>query len=107
MLVLGGGGYTIRNVARCWSLETAVLLDKELDDGNFTCCFHFVRLFLIPFIIIELPFNDYLGYFGPDYRLHISPSNMENRNSTEYLESCKYVNYNRKYSNNFLTNEPE
>jgi len=69
MLVLGGGGYTIRNVARCWSLETAVLLDKELDD--------------------ELPFNDYLGYFGPDYRLHISPSNMENRNSTEYLESCK------------------
>ena len=22
MLVLGGGGYTIRNVARCWAFET-------------------------------------------------------------------------------------
>jgi histone deacetylase 1/2 len=29
MLVLGGGGYTIRNVARCWAYETAVLLDRE------------------------------------------------------------------------------
>lgn len=28
-LVLGGGGYTIRNVARCWAYETAVLLDRE------------------------------------------------------------------------------
>jgi histone deacetylase 1/2 len=27
-LVLGGGGYTIRNVARCWAYETAVLLDR-------------------------------------------------------------------------------
>ena len=30
--VLGGGGYTVRNVARCWVNETAVLLDKEIDD---------------------------------------------------------------------------
>jgi acetoin utilization deacetylase AcuC-like enzyme len=26
MLVLGGGGYTIRNVARCWTYETGCLL---------------------------------------------------------------------------------
>ena len=26
MLVLGGGGYKIKNVARCWALETATLL---------------------------------------------------------------------------------
>mmetsp|Transcript_25619 Transcript_25619/g.47101 ORF Transcript_25619/g.47101 Transcript_25619/m.47101 type:complete len:97 (+) Transcript_25619:863-1153(+) len=32
-LVLGGGGYTIRNVARCWAYETSVLLDTELPDG--------------------------------------------------------------------------
>ena len=34
MLVLGGGGYTIRNVARCWCYETAVLLGEELDDSE-------------------------------------------------------------------------
>ncbi len=44
-LVLGGGGYTVRNVARCWTYETAVLLGKwrgfdvdddydEFDDGS-------------------------------------------------------------------------
>ena len=31
-LVLGGGGYTIRNVARCWCFETATLLDEEIDN---------------------------------------------------------------------------
>jgi histone deacetylase 1/2 len=65
-LVLGGGGYTIRNVARCWTYETSILLDKEIPD--------------------ELPFNDYFEYYGPDYRLHISPSNMENLNDRKYLE---------------------
>jgi acetoin utilization deacetylase AcuC-like enzyme len=33
MLVLGGGGYTIRNVARCWSYETSLLLDTKIDDS--------------------------------------------------------------------------
>ncbi len=33
MLVLGGGGYTIRNVARCWAYETAVLLGEEIDNS--------------------------------------------------------------------------
>ncbi len=28
MLVLGGGGYTIRNVSRCWAYETARLLNQ-------------------------------------------------------------------------------
>lgn len=32
LLVLGGGGYTVRNVARCWSYETAVLLDEEISN---------------------------------------------------------------------------
>jgi len=68
VLVLGGGGYTIRNVARCWAYETSVCLNKEIPD--------------------ELPYNDYLEYYGPEYRLHITPTNMENLNSSEYLESC-------------------
>jgi acetoin utilization deacetylase AcuC-like enzyme len=32
LVVLGGGGYTIPNVARCWVNETAVCLDLELPD---------------------------------------------------------------------------
>ena len=59
LLVLGGGGYTLRNVPRCWTYETAVLLEAEVKD-----C---------------LPYNDYYEYFGPDYRLHMPTSNMEVR----------------------------
>ncbi|KAL6120810.1 hypothetical protein NUSPORA_02393 [Nucleospora cyclopteri] len=32
ILVLGGGGYTIQNVARCWAYETAVLCDFPIND---------------------------------------------------------------------------
>jgi histone deacetylase 3 len=31
-LVLGGGGYTVRNVARCWTYETALLLDTDINN---------------------------------------------------------------------------
>lgn len=30
-LVVGGGGYTMRNVARTWAFETGVLVGKEMD----------------------------------------------------------------------------
>ncbi|EAY23279.1 acetylpolyamine aminohydrolase, putative [Trichomonas vaginalis G3] len=66
MLVAGGGGYTVRNVSRCWTYETAVLLDEEIED--------------------KLPYHDYLGYYGPDYRLDLVPSNMANLNSQESLD---------------------
>ena len=69
MLVLGGGGYTIRNVARCWAYETGCLLNVDLEDN--------------------LPQNDYIEYFGPEYRLHFTPSNMENQNEREYLEKVR------------------
>ena len=69
MLVLGGGGYTLRNVPRVWTYETSVLLGTEVKD--------------------VLPYNDYFEYYGPDYRLHMPVSNMENLNSTEYLEHIK------------------
>ncbi len=34
LLLLGGGGYTIRNVARCWTYETAVALGTEIANGD-------------------------------------------------------------------------
>ena len=44
MLLLGGGGYTMRNVARCWCYETGRMLGDDLDDqcaleiGHMRCC---------------------------------------------------------------------
>ena len=73
LLVLGGGGYTLRNVPRCWTYETSVLLGMEGESE----------------IRDALPYNDYFEYFGPDYRLHLPVSNMENLNSTAYLEKTK------------------
>mmetsp|Transcript_7247 Transcript_7247/g.13743 ORF Transcript_7247/g.13743 Transcript_7247/m.13743 type:complete len:437 (-) Transcript_7247:65-1375(-) len=69
LLVLGGGGYTVRNVARCWAYETGLLLQEELPD--------------------ELPHNNYYEYYGPDFNLHIQPSAMENMNSKKYLDNVK------------------
>lgn len=38
-MIVGGGGYTMRNVARTWAFETGVLVGEQLDS--------------------ELPYNDY------------------------------------------------
>lgn len=38
MQVTGGGGYTKENVARCWAVETGVLLDTELPNGILFFC---------------------------------------------------------------------
>jgi histone deacetylase 1/2 len=64
-LVLGGGGYTMRNVARTWAYETGALIGHDLGP--------------------QLPYNDYYEYFAPDYELNVLPSNMDNANSAEYL----------------------
>nr|XP_034312098.1 probable histone deacetylase 1-B [Crassostrea gigas] len=69
LLLLGGGGYTIRNVARCWTYETSIALGVEIAN--------------------ELPYNDYFEYYGPDFKLHISPSNMANQNTGEYMDKIK------------------
>eukprot|EP00249_Psilotum_nudum_P015769 c25509_g1_i1 orf=726-2162(+) len=69
LLLVGGGGYTIRNVARCWCYETGVAVGVELED--------------------KMPYNEYYEYFGPDYNLHVAPSNMENQNTKQYLDSIR------------------
>jgi histone deacetylase 1/2 len=33
MLLLGGGGYNIRSVSRCWTYETAVVLEQEISNS--------------------------------------------------------------------------
>ncbi|BAT76047.1 Histone deacetylase [Vigna angularis] len=69
LMVLGGGGYTIRNVARCWCYETAVAVGVEPDN--------------------KLPYNEYYEYFGPDYTLYVDPSNMENLNTPKDMEKIR------------------
>lgn len=31
-VLIGGGGYSLRNVARCWTYETSVALGVEIDN---------------------------------------------------------------------------
>ena len=72
-LVVGGGGYTMRNVARTWAYETGQLVGVEMG--------------------AELPFTDYYEYYSPDFELDVRPSNMDNANSPEYLERIKQQVY--------------
>lgn len=45
LMLLGGGGYTPRNVARCWTYETALAVNMEIPDelpyNDFFECKHF------------------------------------------------------------------
>ncbi|KAL1898021.1 histone deacetylase [Ceratocystis pirilliformis] len=68
-MMLGGGGYTMRNVARTWAFETGVMVGKEMNN--------------------TMPYNEYYEYYGPDYELDVRPSNMDNANSPEYLDKIK------------------
>ncbi|KAJ8517772.1 hypothetical protein ONZ45_g5102 [Pleurotus djamor] len=62
LILLGGGGYTVKNVARTWTFETACALgiEDEIDPN--------------------LPWNEYFEWFGPRYRLEVVENNMEDCN---------------------------
>jgi hypothetical protein len=62
LILLGGGGYTVKNVARTWTYETACALgiENEIDP--------------------VLPWNQYFEWFGPRYRLEVPENNMEDLN---------------------------
>ncbi|SCW01077.1 LAFE_0D04566g1_1 [Lachancea fermentati] len=71
MLVLGGGGYTPRNVSRVWTYETGVLngvlLPKDIPEN--------------------IPFRD---WFGPDFSLHpVLDELYENKNTKKFLENVR------------------
>lgn len=71
--VLGGGGYTVKNVARCWALETATVLDIELEND--------LPVFLNP---------NYLEYFAPDFVLRPKETRkIDNQNNQQYITKVK------------------
>ena len=69
LLVLGGGGYTIKNVSRCWAYETGLLVDTILHH--------------------EIPQSTiHRDYFSPEYALYPPVSaSVTNTNTREYLDS--------------------
>jgi len=72
LILLGGGGYTVKNVARLWTYETAVALgiEKEIDEN--------------------LPWNEYFEWFGPRYRLEVAGNNMDDLNVRDgYLDAVR------------------
>lgn len=85
-LVLGGGGYTMRNVARTWAFETGILLNEQLDSQLPYNDYYEVRL--SRFYAVKLQANS-RQYFSPDYELDVRPSNMDNANTKEYLDKIR------------------
>ena len=77
LLVLGGGGYVIRNVARCWTYETSICTGQEL--------------------VSELPYNtEYFEFFAPDFSLFPDTNpRSENANSRQYLDSIMETMHNQ------------
>ena len=69
-LILGGGGYTIKNVARCWAYETGLSVNQLKLDNN-------------------LPVNDYYEFYGPEYTLHFKANEVQTQNQREYLDFVK------------------
>ncbi|KAF7325497.1 Histone deacetylase RPD3 [Mycena kentingensis (nom. inval.)] len=66
LILLGGGGYTVKNVARAWTYETACAIGLE-QDGEVVAG-------------ADLPWCEYFEWFGPRYRLEVAKSNMEDMN---------------------------
>ena len=61
LLLVGGGGYTLRNIPRCWTYETSIALDQEINN--------------------EIPDNCFKDYFYPEGKIHTPISNMDNLNT--------------------------
>jgi histone deacetylase 1/2 len=67
LVLLGGGGYTIENVARCWTYETGLMLGQQIDNA--------------------IPPNDQFSYFysKEGNKIHFDIEKRPNTNSPAYL----------------------
>ncbi|KRX43551.1 Histone deacetylase 1, partial [Trichinella murrelli] len=67
LMLLGGGGYSLHNVARCWTYETSIALDVPISN--------------------DLPFHEYYNFYSPSFKLHLpAAKNVLDMNGTRYLE---------------------
>lgn len=83
LVLLGGGGYTIENVARCWTYETGLMLGHKIDN--------------------QIPLADQFRYYyaKENYKIHFEVSQAENHNTREYLEFLE-----RQITENLRSSEP-
>lgn len=66
LIILGGGGYTVENVAKVWAYDTSVALDLQISK--------------------DIPYNEYIDYYGPHYKMQIPKLNIPNMNTQESLD---------------------
>ena len=70
LMLLGGGGYTVHNVARLWAYETGLAVGEELDG--------------------YIPKSDrFYEAYQPDSKLHFSIKPVKNKNTPEYLNEVR------------------
>ena len=75
-LVLGGGGYKIANVARCWAAETGALVGAGPDDPGG--------------MADTLPDHEFSEAYAPAFRLAVPPTaGLANANPPEYLDRLR------------------
>jgi histone deacetylase 1/2 len=67
LILLGGGGYTVENVSRCWAYETGQMLGQDI--GN------------------DIPPHDPFSifYLKDDKKIHFEVDHVPNLNSKDYL----------------------
>lgn len=73
LILVGGGGYTVKNASRAWAYETACALGMEKD------------------IDPKLPWNDYFEWFGPRYRLEVLATNAVDENTKKHKDTILWV----------------
>ena len=81
VILLGGGGYTIENVAKTWAYETGVALGMDLEK--------------------DIPYNEYMDYYGPHFKLHIPKLNIPNMNTRDDADNILH-RYTRTLGTLFL-----
>lgn len=69
LIILGGGGYTIENVAKVWTYDTAMAIGVDVEK--------------------DIPYNEYMDYYGPHYKLEIPKLNIQNMNTVEDLNRIR------------------
>lgn len=90
ILLLGGGGYTVENVARCWTYETSICLDEELPN--------------------DLPITDFYCKYGQgldheNYKLHLKPpSTVPNLNDKNFVEELIHYSIDKLKCINHVPN---
>jgi histone deacetylase 1/2 len=69
-IMMGGGGYTVENVSRCWAYETSVALGVEIDDN-------------IP------KYDQFYNRYSFDQKLHFPVRSVEDKNTRQEIDNIR------------------